>query len=144
MGRILAIDYGSKRTGIAVTDPLRMIATGLTTVASKDIVAFLKDYLSKEKVVVFVIGIPKRMNGKASHSGLLINNFIRHLERKFPGIPIQPIDERYTSKMASHALFMSGMKKKKRQKKETIDMISATIILQSYMEQQESYKVIKL
>lgn len=134
MPRIIAIDYGSKRIGLAVSDPLQMIATGLTTLHSKDVIQFLKEYIKKEEVECFVVGEPKQMNNTPSESARLIVPFIRLLEKSFPGIPIKRVDERFTSKMAVQTMIMSGIKKKERQNKELIDEISATIILQSYME----------
>ena len=134
MGRILAIDYGQKRVGIAVTDELQLIANSLTTVHSKDIFSFLKDYLKKEKVDCFVVGEPKQMNNQASESVKYINPFINQLKNEFPNILIERCDERFTSKIASQTILMSGLKKKDRQDKSLIDSISATIILQTYME----------
>lgn len=134
MGRILAIDYGSKRVGIAVTDPLQMIATALTTVHSKDIITFLEAYLKKEDVESFVVGEPKRLNNTRTHSSDMVDNFVKLLKNKFPDIPVYNVDERFTSKMATQAILMSGLKKKDRQNKELVDSTSATIILQSFME----------
>lgn len=134
MGRILAIDYGQKRVGIAVTDELQLIANSLDTVHSKDIFTFLKEYLKKEKVDCFVIGEPKQMNNQASESIKYINPFINQLKKEFPDIPIERCDERFTSKIASQTILISGLKKKDRQDKSLIDSISATIILQTYME----------
>ena len=134
MGRILAIDYGQKRVGLAVTDELQLIANSLTTVHSKDILSFLKEYLKKEKVDCFVVGEPKQMNNQVSESVKFINPFINQLIKEFPNIPIERCDERFTSKIASQTILMSGLKKKDRQDKSLIDSISATIILQTYME----------
>ena len=134
MGRILAIDYGQKRVGIAVTDELQIIANSLTTVHSKDIFSFLKEYIKKEKVDCFVIGEPKQMNNEASESVKYINPFINQLKKEFPDILIERCDERFTSKIASQTILISGLKKKDRQDKSLIDSISATIILQTYME----------
>jgi putative Holliday junction resolvase len=133
MARIMAIDYGSKRVGIAVTDPEQIIATGLTTVASKDVIDFLKKYVEKEAVTCIVVGEPKRMNNEPSDSARFIEPFVMHLKRSFPGIKIERMDERFTSKMAFQTMIDSGLKKKARQNKELVDEISATIILQSYM-----------
>ena len=133
MARIMAIDYGSKRVGIAVTDPLQLIATGLTTVHSKDLIDFLKTYIEKEPVVCIVIGEPKRMNNEPSDAARFIEPFVIHLKRTFPAIKIERVDERFTSKMAFQTMIDSGLKKKARQNKELVDEISATIILQSYM-----------
>ena len=133
MPRILAIDYGSKRVGIAVTDPLKMIASGLTTVHSKDVIAFLEDYLKKEAVECIVVGEPKTLMNQASDSARFIDPFVKHLRKKFPDMKIERYDERFTSVMAQQAMLMGGLKKKDRQNKETVDMVSATILLQNYM-----------
>ena len=133
MGKILAIDYGKKRTGIAVTDDLQIIASGLTTIKTKELLSFLSNYTSKETVETFVIGYPKQMNNKDSESESLILPFITKLKNKFPNIPVVREDERFTSKMAFQTMIDSGMSKKKRQDKALIDEISATIILQSYL-----------
>ena len=133
MARLMAIDYGSKRVGIAVTDPLQIIATGLTTVHSKDLIEFLKTYISKEEVECIIVGEPKRMNNEPSDSARFIDPFVVHLKRTFPSIKIERMDERFTSKMAFRTMIDSGLKKKDRQNKELVDEISATIILQSYM-----------
>ncbi len=138
MARILAIDYGSKRTGLAVTDPGQIIAGGLTTVHSKDVMAFLSDYLLKEEIECFVVGEPKQMNNKPSQSAGMIGVFVNDLKKKFPGIAIEKVDERFTSVMASRAMLNGGLKKKDRQRKELIDKISATLILQAYLESQSS------
>lgn len=134
MGRILAIDYGQKRVGLAVTDPLKLIASSLKTVHSKDIIEFLIDYLKKEKVETIVVGVPKQMNGKPSESVKFIIPFINKLKKEFPCILIEEADERFTSKMAKQTLIESGVKRKKRRNKTLLDSISATIILQSYLE----------
>ncbi|NWJ51472.1 MAG: Holliday junction resolvase RuvX [Bacteroidetes bacterium] len=134
MGRILAIDYGQKRVGIAVTDVLQIIATGLTTVHSKDVIAWLKDYVQKEEVECFVVGQPRRMNNTDSDSARFIEPFVRLLQKQFPLIPVSRIDERFTSKMASAAILEAGLKKKDRQNKALVDTVSATIILQSYLQ----------
>ncbi|WP_425075646.1 Holliday junction resolvase RuvX [Psychroserpens sp. S379A] len=133
MARILAIDYGTKRTGIAVTDELQIIASGLTTVNTKELIDFLKTYTSKESVELFIIGEPKQMNYNASESEVSILKFLKTLETVFPNIPIKRIDERFTSKMAFQTMIDSGLSKKQRQNKALIDEISATIILQSYL-----------
>lgn len=133
MGRIMAIDYGKKRTGIAVTDELQIIANGLTTVPSHEIFSFLKDYLSKEKVDVIVVGEPKKMNNEVSESFRYIIPFVNKLKKEYTGIQIDMMDERFTSKMAFQAMVDGGLKKKDRQNKEMIDKISAAIILQSYL-----------
>ncbi|GAA4976608.1 Holliday junction resolvase RuvX [Algibacter aquimarinus] len=133
MARILAIDYGLKRTGIAITDELQIIASGLTTVNTKDILEFLKDYATKEKVELFLVGEPKQMNNTASESEALILPFISKLEKLFPEIPIKRVDERFTSKMAFQTMIDSGLKKNQRKNKALVDEISATLILQSYL-----------
>lgn len=133
MSRILAIDFGKIRTGIAVTDELQIIASGLTTVATADVISFLKDYTKKEKVELFLVGLPKQMNNSASESEALILPFLEKLTKGFPKIPIERVDERFTSKMAFQSMLDGGMKKKQRQNKGLIDEISATIILQSYL-----------
>ena len=132
--RILAFDYGTKRIGIAVTDPLQIIATGLDTIHPKDIIGYLKKYLSAEQVELFVVGEPKQMDGTASQSAPHIKGFITTLKKNFPEIPVERIDERFTSKMASAVVAQSGFKKTDRQNKERLDTISATIILQTYLE----------
>jgi putative Holliday junction resolvase len=133
MSRILAIDYGLKRTGIAVTDELQIIASGLTTVATNDLLSFLKDYTTKESVELFLVGEPKQMDNTASESEALIVPFINCLEKEFPNIPIKRVDERFTSKMAFQTMIDSGLKKNQRKNKALIDEISATLILQSYL-----------
>lgn len=133
MPRILAIDYGFKRTGIAVTDELQIIASGLTTVATNEAIAFLKDYTTKERVELFLVGEPKQMDNTASESEALIIPFINRLEKEFPNIPIKRVDERFTSKMAFQTMIDSGLKKNQRKNKALIDEISATLILQSYL-----------
>ncbi|MBQ0767992.1 MAG: Holliday junction resolvase RuvX [Bizionia sp.] len=133
MAQILAIDYGKVRTGLAVTDDLQIIASGLTTVPTKELIDFLKDYTKKNDVELFLVGEPKQMNNEASESEALIAPFVSQLRTFFPQIPIKRIDERFTSKMAVQTLIDSGMKKKKRQNKALLDEISATIILQSYL-----------
>lgn len=133
MARILAIDFGTKRTGIAVTDELQIIASGLTTVETKDLFAFLKEYISNESVELFVIGEPKRLNNEASESEVAIKPFIDKLTKIFPDIPFTRVDERFTSKMAFQTMIDSGLTKKQRKNKALVDEISATIILQSYL-----------
>ncbi len=133
MGRILAIDYGRKRVGLAVTDELQIIANSLTTVATKDIFVFLKEYTQKEKVDCIVIGEPKQMNYEASESTKYIEPFVKKLRNEFPNTQIERHDERFTSKMAQQTMIDAGLKKKDRQNKGLVDTISATIILQSYM-----------
>ena len=133
MGRILAIDFGEKRTGIAVTDELQIIASGLTTVNTKDLLTFLKEYVIKEKVDLFVLGKPKQMNNADSESEVYIKPFLKSLFTTFPNIPLERVDERFTSKIAFQTMIDSGLKKKQRQNKALVDEISATIILQSYL-----------
>ncbi len=133
MPRLLAIDYGTKRTGIAITDELQIIASGLTTVDTKELLTFLKEYTSKETVELFVIGEPKQMNNEVSESEAAILPFIEKLSKAIPEIPIVRVDERFTSKMAFQTMIDSGLKKAQRRNKALVDEISATIILQSYM-----------
>jgi len=133
LARILAFDYGTKRTGIAVTDELQIIASGLTTVNTKEIFKFLTNYLKNENVELFVVGEPKQMNSQHSESECFIKVFIEKLTTTFPKIPIVRVDERFTSKMAFQSMIDSGLKKKQRQNKALIDEISATIILQTYL-----------
>lgn len=132
--RVLAFDYGTKRIGIAVTDPLQIIATGLDTIHPKDIIKYLKKYLSTEQVELFVVGEPRQMNGSPSQSAPHIKGFITTLNKNFPEIPVEQIDERFTSKMALAVVAQSGFKKTDRKNKERLDTISATIILQTYLE----------
>lgn len=133
MARILSIDFGLKRTGIAVTDPLQIIATGLTTVESKELIAFLKKYMQTEPVERFLIGEPKNWDDSDTHATPLVEQCIKDLEKNFPQIPITRVDERYTSKMAKDAMLEMGMKKKDRRKKGLVDEIAATIMLQEYL-----------
>tara|TARA_B110000467_G_C17975379_1_gene292392 strand:+ start:67 stop:477 length:411 start_codon:yes stop_codon:yes gene_type:complete len=133
MGRILAIDYGGKRTGLAITDPLHIIATGLDTVQTKDIYKYLLVYCEKEHVEAFVIGDSKHLDNTKTEISLEIDIFAKKLKSLFPKVPIHWIDERFTSKMAKQSMLQSGMTKKKRRQKELVDEISATIILQSFM-----------
>jgi len=133
MARILAIDYGKIRTGIAITDELQIIASGLTTVKTKDFFTFIANYLKTEKVELFLVGEPKQMDYTASESEALIIPFITKLKEEYPTIPIERIDERFTSKMAFQTMIDSGFSKKKRRDKALLDEISATIILQTYL-----------
>ena len=133
MARILAIDYGKKRTGIAITDELQIIASGLTTVDTSELINFLKRYIKEETVELFVLGEPKQMNNDVSESEALILPLIETLKKEIPSIPIKRVDERFTSKMAFQTMIDSGLGKKKRQDKGLVDEISATIILQSYL-----------
>lgn len=134
MARILAIDYGSKRVGLAVTDPLQIIATSLDVVPSYQVIEYLKKYIQAEMVELFVVGEPKRLNNMPAQSAPLVNNFVKQLQKQFPDIPVILHDERFTSKMAFQSMIDSGMKKSERRNKENIDKISAVIILQSYLE----------
>ncbi|WP_293893973.1 Holliday junction resolvase RuvX [Flavobacterium sp.] len=133
MPRILAIDYGIKRTGIAVTDELQIIASGLTTVASENSIAFLKEYFLKEEVIKVLIGEPKQMNGEPSESTPIIEKFVTDFKTHFPEMKIVRVDERFTSKIAFQTMIDSGLKKKQRQNKGLIDEIAATILLQDYL-----------
>lgn len=133
MPRILSIDYGLKRTGLAVTDPLKIIATGLTTVHSKELITFLRDYFSKEEVELIIIGEPKNWDDSDTHATALVEKCIKQLQKHFPAIPIKKVDERYTSKMAKDAMLEMGMKKKQRRNKALVDEIAATIMLQEYL-----------
>ncbi|MBM3416338.1 MAG: Holliday junction resolvase RuvX [Bacteroidetes bacterium] len=133
MPRILCIDYGLKRTGIAVTDPLQIIATGLTTVHPKELIPFLKDYFAKEQVELILIGWPVNWDDSATHATALVEKCIRELRKHFPRIPVQKVDERYTSKMARDAMLEMGMKKMQRRNKALVDEIAATIMLQEYL-----------
>jgi len=134
MGRIIAIDYGQKRIGLAVTDELQIIATSLTTVPAAELMDFLKDYVAKNEIDCFVVGEPRQMNNTPSESAKFIEPFIRRLKTEFPGIPVERMDERFTSRMAVQAIRDTGVNRKTRQDKSLVDTVSATIILQSYME----------
>ncbi len=133
MARILAIDYGKKRTGLAVTDPLQIIATGLTTVESPKLIPFLKEYVRTEPVELILIGEPKNWDDSDTHATNMVRHIMQRLRKEFPAIPLLPVDERYTSKMASRAMIEMGMKKKQRQNKALVDEIAATIMLQEYL-----------
>ena len=135
MARIISIDYGGKRTGLAVTDPLQIIATGLTTVESKDMISFLKKYLLQEEVELMIIGEPKNLDDSDTHATPLVAKCIKELEKNFPLIPVKKVDERYTSKLAVQSMIESGMKKKDRRNKALVDEIAATIMLQEYLQQ---------
>ena len=134
MGRILAIDYGRKRTGIAVTDNLQLIANGLGTVPSHEVLAFILEYVTKEVVERIVVGLPKQMNNEASENMERVDAFVRTLKKRLPDIPIEYVDERFTSVLAHRTMLEAGLKKKARQNKALVDEISATIILQTYLE----------
>lgn len=133
MGRILALDYGSKRTGIAITDELQMIASGLATVATSELITFLKKYIASEKVVLVLVGEPKQKDGTHSSIEEEIQKFLKKFSSTFPDLEVKRVDERYTSKMAFQTMIDSGLKKKQRQNKALIDEISATIILQEFL-----------
>ncbi len=133
MARIVAIDYGIKRTGIAVTDDFQIIASGLTTIASETAIAFLTDYFQKEKVERVLVGEPKQMDGTPSQSAEIIEKFVILFKKNFPDMPLTRVDERFTSKMAFQTMIDSGLKKKQRQNKALIDEIAATIMLQDYL-----------
>lgn len=135
MARLMSFDYGTKRIGIAVTDPLQIIATGLDTIHPKDILDYLKKYLSTEQIEAFVLGQPKQMDGSPSESMQHVKGFSTLLKKNFPAIPQHWVDERFTSKMAQQTIMQSGLKKQDRRNKERVDTISATIILQYFMEQ---------
>jgi putative holliday junction resolvase len=139
LARVIGIDYGKKRVGIAVTDPQKIIASSLTTVLSHEVLQFLDDYLSKEKVECMVLGWPVNLNNKDSESMIYVKQFLVSLKRRFPDMRIETIDERFSSKMASRSMIESGMRKSERRKKENVDMISAAIILQSFLDK-ENYK----
>ena len=130
----MAIDYGGKRTGIAVTDPLQIIATGLTTVESSGLIAFLKEYMRTETVELILIGEPKNWDDSDTHATPLVRRAIERLRKEFPSIPLQTVDERFTSKMATRAMIDMGMKKKQRRNKALVDEIAATILLQEWLE----------
>lgn len=135
MGRIVGIDFGEKRTGVAATDPLRIIANGIDTIPTEKIYDFLQQYVAKEKVDLFVVGMPKTLQSELAVVATKVSAFIEKLQQLFPTIPIETIDERFTSVLAQRAMIDGGLKKKARQNKALIDKISATIILQSYLEQ---------
>jgi putative holliday junction resolvase len=134
LGRVIAIDYGQKRVGLAVTDELRMIATALDTVQAKDVIDYLKEYIARENVDCIVVGYPLTLQNQLSESAKFTEPFVKHLKKIFPNIPVERIDERFTSKMASAAIFESGARKKDRRDKALVDKVSAVIILQSFLE----------
>lgn len=140
MGRILSIDYGNKRVGLAVTDPLKMIATRLTTVSTEEIWSFLSEYFDREEVELVLIGYPMQLNNEPSEAIRYINPFLKKFHRIYPQMPIKQMDERFSSKLAFQTMIDAGVKKKDRQNKATIDGVSATIILQSYLEGQKFLK----
>lgn len=133
MARIICIDYGAKRTGLAVTDPLQLIANGLTTIDTKNFISFLKAYINREPVERILIGMPLNMNETATHATPLVEQAIRQLKKHFPQIPVETVDERYTSKMAKDAMLQMGLRKKQRRDKKLVDEIAATIMLQEYL-----------
>ena len=134
MSRIIAIDYGRKRSGIAVSDPLQMIANGLTTVPSGQLLDFLISYIATESVELILVGLPKQMNNEASESMKYIEPFVKSLKKRLPDIPVEYVDERFTSVIAHRTMLEAGLKKKERRNKALVDEISATIILQGYLE----------
>ncbi len=134
MARIIAIDYGGKRTGIAVTDPLQIIATGLTTIASNELIPFLKKYFLVEQVELIIIGMPKNWDESDTHGTALAAEAVKKIKKEFPSMPLKEVDERYTSKMAKDAMLEMGLKKKERRDKKIVDEIAATIMLQEYMQ----------
>ena len=134
MGKALGIDFGTKRTGIAITDAMQIIATGYSTVPTNSLDAFITDVVVKEKIECFVVGDPKNLDGSATDSTGHVNGFVKRLKQKFPTIPVHQIDERFTSKIAKQSILASGVKKKRRQNKSLVDEVSATIILQNYLD----------
>lgn len=134
MARILAIDYGGKRTGIAVTDPMQIIATGLTTISSHELIPFLKKYFQQEQVELIIIGMPKNWDESDTHGTPLVTGAIKKIQKEFPSIPLKEVDERYTSRMAKDAMLEMGLKKKDRRDKKLVDEIAATIMLQEYLQ----------
>lgn len=140
MSRILAIDYGRKRTGVAVSDAMQIIANGLTTVPTHELLDFITGYVQKEPVERILVGLPKQMNNEASESMKYIDPFVRSLKKRLPEIPVEFVDERFTSVLAHRTMLEAGLKKKDRQNKALVDEISATIILQSYLESKKYIK----
>jgi putative holliday junction resolvase len=138
MGRIVAIDYGQKRVGLAVTDELKLIATSLGAVPAHDIFVFLRDYVSKNQVECFVVGEPKQMNNTPSESVRFIDPFVKQMRKEFPGIPVERMDERFTSLMASRTIRDSGINQKARRNKSLVDTVSATILLQSFLDSSQT------
>ena len=137
MPRILAIDYGGKRTGIAVTDPLQIIATGIETIESRELIPYLKKYFAAEQVELIIIGMPKNWDDSDTHGTPLVKAAIKKIQKEFPTMPLKTVDERYTSKMAKDAMLEMGMKKKDRRVKGNVDVIAATIMLQEYMQRSQ-------
>jgi len=134
MARILSIDYGGKRTGLAVTDPFQIIATGLCTVETPKLMVFLKDYFAKEQVELVIIGMPTNWDDSDTHATPLVKKFIEQFKKNFALIPVKEVDERFTSKMATQAMLQMGLKKKQRQNKAMVDEVAATIMLQEYLQ----------
>ncbi len=134
LARILAIDYGRKRVGLAVTDPMQIIANGLDTVSAKDVLEYLQKYLQREEVELFVVGYPKQLNNEDSESVKYLKPFLGKLKKQFPNIPVELVDERFTSKLAFQTMIDGGLKQQQRRNKALIDKVSATIILQTFME----------
>lgn len=134
MPRILAIDYGGKRTGLAVTDPMQIIATGLETIESRELIPWLKNYLTKEDVELIIIGLPRNWDESDTHGTPFVEAAIKKIQKEFPSVPLKTVDERYSSKMAKDAMLEMGMKKKDRRDKKNVDVIAATIILQEYLQ----------
>ena len=134
MGKALGIDYGTKRTGIAITDAMQIIASGLTTVATHNLDDFIADIVSKEKIECFVVGDPKNLDGTNTNSTGHVNGFVKRLKQQYSTIPVNQIDERFTSKIAKQSILASGVKKKERENKALVDEVSATIILQNYLD----------
>jgi len=132
--RIMAFDYGTKRVGVAVTDPLQLIATALDTIHAQDVHAFVQAYVAKEPVERFVVGMPRQMDGTDSENAQHVRGFMRKLQRMFPDIPVETVDERFTSKLAVASIAQSGLSRKRRQDKGLVDTVSAVLILQSYLE----------
>ena len=134
MARILSIDYGGKRTGLAVTDPLQIIATGLETIESRELIPWLKNYIAQQEVELIIIGLPKNWDESDPHGTPLVKTAIKKIQKEFPAMPLKTVDERYTSKMAKDAMIEMGMKKKDRRDKKNVDLIAATIMLQEYLQ----------
>ncbi len=138
LGRIIGIDYGTKRVGLAVTDPTQTIANGLKTIPPKELMNFLISYVERENVVEFVVGYPKKMNNLPSESAILVDRLLKQLRIKFPHIPVELMDERFTSKIAFQTMIDGGLRKKRRRDKAIIDTISAALILQSYLDRRSN------
>jgi len=134
LARILSIDYGGKRTGLAVTDPLQIIATGLETIESRELIPWLKNYIAQQEVELIIIGLPKNWDESDTHGTPLVKTAIKKIQKEFPAMPLKTVDERYTSKMAKDAMIEMGMKKKDRRDKKNVDLIAATIMLQEYLQ----------